>query len=153
MSNNSFSVTGPPGFSSVFRGIPSYIGRSLVSFSNRIARTYHFAGRKIDICGVNNVVDDVDISSGATVIANRPKLSCYQWWQGQYSRKGPQFDCFFHKLCIPFDIFLQGLLVREECMCEHSVVFIVPRQELAPEGPIDVTRTSRHQRRRWNHSP
>ena len=76
MSNNSFSVTGPPGFSAVFKGIPSYIGRSLVSFSNRIARTYHFAGREIDVCGVNNVVDDVDISFGATVIANRPNLSC-----------------------------------------------------------------------------
>ena len=76
MSNSSFSVTGPPGFSSVFNGIPSCIGCWLFSGFYRIAITHHSAGREIDVSGVNNIADNVDISSRGTVIANRLKLRC-----------------------------------------------------------------------------
>jgi hypothetical protein len=34
---------------------------------------------------------------------------------------------------------LQSLLVREECVCEHSVVFIVPEKGISIEGLIDAT--------------
>jgi len=76
MSNSSFSVTGPVGFSSVFKGIPSCIGCWLFSRLSRTIITHHFAGREIDVSGVNNVADDVDISSRGAFIANRLKLRC-----------------------------------------------------------------------------